>query len=247
VDVEDIATVVLTAAGGITGIAAISFLVTQFVGKSWIESKFQRSLEGFKHQHEIEIQHLRIKVNTLLSGNLKLQEKEFEALTKTWALINDAYSHVSSFVHPLQTLPDLNRHPPERVEEFLNSSRLTESQKNDVRDSGDKTKAFENFAFYYRLSDLETSISKLAKHNVKYAIFFPEEIRGRLEKIARLLNEVKAAKEIGTQHKDFKMQTKSWDDFKNNAQPLYDELENLIRSRLRSHGLAFSESKAKSE
>ena len=58
------------------GAAVISYFIFQFLGKSWIESKFAERLDQLKHQHALELLRLRIEIDSLLSGVLKLQERD---------------------------------------------------------------------------------------------------------------------------------------------------------------------------
>ena len=83
-----------------SGAAGVAFLLFRYLGKSWIESKFSERLEQFKHQQAIEIQRLRVKIDSTLSGVLKIQEKEFETLPEAWSKLDEAYGHVTALVSP---------------------------------------------------------------------------------------------------------------------------------------------------
>jgi hypothetical protein len=50
------------------GAVAIWYLLFQYLGKTWIENKFAQRLDTLKHQHELELQRLRIEIDSLLSG-----------------------------------------------------------------------------------------------------------------------------------------------------------------------------------
>src|ERR1700729_4202931 len=78
---------VLSASAG----GAVAFGLFRFLGKSWVESKFAERLEAFKHQQALEIQRLRVEIESMLSGALKLQELEFEVLPEAWKRLDDAY------------------------------------------------------------------------------------------------------------------------------------------------------------
>lgn len=76
--------------------AVIAFLLFRYLGKSWIESKFSERLEQFKHQQALEIQRLRIEIDSTLSGVLKIQEKEFETLPEAWGKLDEANNLVAA-------------------------------------------------------------------------------------------------------------------------------------------------------
>ena len=84
------------------GAAAVAYLVFQFLGKSWIESKLAQRLEQHKHQQALEIQRLRVEIDAMLSGALKLQEREFATLPEAWAKLDEAYGRVAALVSPVQ-------------------------------------------------------------------------------------------------------------------------------------------------
>lgn len=121
-----------------SGAAGVAFLLFRYLGKSWIESKFSERLEQFKHQQAIEIQRLRVKIDSTLSGVLKIQEKEFETLPEAWSKLDEAYGHVTALVSPLQQYPNLDGMTPARLNEFLDESELFGTQKDEIRQSSAK-------------------------------------------------------------------------------------------------------------
>ena len=96
----------IVAYGG--GAAVIAYFVFQFLGKTWIENKFAQKLDQNRHQQALELQRLRIEIDSMLSGVLKIQEKEFETLPEAWQKLDDAYSQVSSLVSPMQLFPNID-------------------------------------------------------------------------------------------------------------------------------------------
>jgi len=63
------------------GAAAIAYILFQYLGKKWIENKFAERLDQLKHQHALGLQRLRVEIDSMLSGTLKLQEREFQFLS----------------------------------------------------------------------------------------------------------------------------------------------------------------------
>jgi hypothetical protein len=89
------------------GAAAVSYLLFQWLGKKWIENKFSERLEQLRHQQALELQRLRVEIDAMLSGALKLQEKEFSVLPEAWEKLNDAHGLVSWLVSPVQQFATL--------------------------------------------------------------------------------------------------------------------------------------------
>src|SRR5690348_5626061 len=121
----------LIAFGG--GGAAIAYILFQFLGKKWIENKFAGRLEQLRHTQALELQLLRVEIDSLLSGNVRLQEKEFQTLPEAWVKLDEAFGQVSSLVSPYQEYPDIDRMNTRQLEEFLAGTRLTETQKDELR------------------------------------------------------------------------------------------------------------------
>jgi hypothetical protein len=97
--------IVIVGGGG----GVVTYGLLKYFGKKWIDIKFAQQLEGFKHDQAKEIQRLRGQIDAMLSGTLKVQEKEFETLPEAWAKLDEAISHSASLIAPFQTYQDLER------------------------------------------------------------------------------------------------------------------------------------------
>ena len=113
--------------------AAIAYLLFQFLGKSWIDNKFAQRLEQHKHQQALELQRLRVEIDSMLSGALKMQEREFMILPALWEKLDEAYGLATWLTSPAQQYPGVGRMGDEELEEFLSSSKLLETQKSSIR------------------------------------------------------------------------------------------------------------------
>ena len=218
------------------GAAVIAYLLFRYLGKSWIESKFSERLEQFKHQQALEIQRLRIEIDSTLSGVLKIQEKEFETLPEAWRKLDEAYGQVSALVSPLQQYPDLDRMTPAEVEEFLAGSDLLETQKIAIRQSKEKVQTYQESVFWHRLHKVKKACSDLHGYVIRYGIFFPPDVKEKFTKVAEELWSAVSYKEVGKQEKDYKLQNEGWKKIKAEIDPLFKGIESDIHARLQSHG-----------
>jgi len=66
------------------GSAAVAYLLFRHLGQGWIEARFAERLEAFKHEQAKELQRLKVEVESLLSGALKIQDREFAVLPEAW-------------------------------------------------------------------------------------------------------------------------------------------------------------------
>lgn len=221
--------------GGVAGAAGIAYLIFQQLGKSWIESKFSERLEQFKHQQALEIQRLRIEIDSTLSGVLKIQEKEFETLPEAWRKLDEANNQVTALVSPYQQYPDLNRMSSAQLEEFLAKSELFETQKAEIRESRDKVQAYQESIFWHKLFQVKMACSDLDIYVVRYGIFFPPTLKEKFDIIVEKLKSAVSDKEIGKEMQDYKIETEGWKKIKNEIKPLFKAIESDIHARLRSH------------
>lgn len=218
------------------GAAAIAYLVFQFLGKSWIENKFAEKLEQHKHQQALEIQRLRVEIDSMLSGVLRLQEKEFEALPEAWRKLDEAYNRVSALVSPAQQYPNLDGMTQERLEEFLASSELFDTQRDLVRRSSNKVDTYREEIFWHRLHAVKQACTEFHNYVARYGIFFPPDLKGKFAKVSDELWSALNYKAVGHQAKDYEFEHQGWKKIEADIAPLYKAIESDIYVRLHSHG-----------
>lgn len=223
----------LIAYGG--GSAAVAYFIFQWLGKAWIENKFAQRLDQLRHQQALELQRLRVEIDSMLSGALKLQEKEFAVLPEAWAKLDEAHSLVSWLVAPFQQYADVNRMNSTQLGEFLDGTDFHASQKEEVRTAHDKNKAYQDIVFWRRLHKVKNAFSELQIYVARNGIFLPPELESKFKTIAEMLWSAVVSKEVGHEAKDWKMQSKGWDKIKAEAEPLYLDIKAHIQERLQSH------------
>ena len=217
------------------GSAAVAYLLFQWLGKTWIENKFAQRLDQLRHQQALEIQRLRVEIDAMLSGALKLQEKEFSVLPEAWAKLDEAHGLVSWLVSPMQQYANVDRMNAEQLEEFLSGTEFTESQKNEVRNARDKGRTYQDIVFWHRLHKVKGAFGELQTFVARNGIFLPTELEERFSKISEMLWAAVISKEVGHEAKDWKMQNEGWTKIKEETEPLYKEIKAEIQTRLQSH------------
>lgn len=218
------------------GAAGVAYLIFKQLGKSWIDNKFSERLAQFKHEQALEIQRLRIEIDSTLNGVLKIQEKEFETLPEAWQKLDEANNQVAALVSPFQQYPDLKRMTPEQLEEFLAKTELSETQKDDIRESKDKIGTYEKAIFWHKLYQVRMATSELETYVVRYGIFFPPSLKEKFDLIIEKLNLAVGDKQLGNEMHDFEIQNQGWKKVTDEIAPLFKAIESDIHARLRSHG-----------
>lgn len=231
----------MVVAGG--GGAVVALLLFQWLGKTWIENKFAERLEQLKHDQNVVVARLRVEIESMLSGALKFQEREFEVLPGVWDKLDAAFANVSWLVSPLQMNVDVRRMNDVQLEEQLASEEWSESQKQEVRDAhrSDRDKVYSDIQFWYKLNRVKRAFGDFQKYNASNAIFFPLELKEKLKAIEKILWSAITAMQVGKEAEDFKLQNQGWAKVSEEAEVLRSEIELDIRVRLESHMRAAKE------
>lgn len=233
---EVIQTVLASGGGG----AAVAYGLFKYFGSTWLENKFAERLQTHKHEQDKEIQKLRIEIDSLLSGTLKLQERDFQILPEAWQRIHEAYGLTTWLTSPLQQYPDIERLSSPELEEFFKSSWLKDTQKDTLRTTKDKNNKYQEFHFWHFLSKAEQAVRELKQYVSRNGIFFPEQIRGSVDKMVEHLFRATALKESEHEHhkSQEKFDHKELYNLRNDIEALHKSLQHEIASHLRSHGTA---------
>ncbi|MBT4890690.1 MAG: hypothetical protein HON65_14165 [Rhodospirillales bacterium] len=219
------------------GGAGVAYLFFRYLGSSWIENKFATQLEKFKHNQDIEIQRLRIEIDSTLSGTIKLQEMEFGTIPEAWRLLNIANNEVVSLVNPIQRQNNLDRMEEEELEEFLNDTALRDSEKRQVRLAQEKRTKYYELDFYHRFHRVNMACSELNIYVALNGIFFPKEIKQNFESIVEMLHSATNSKMIDQNSIDFTHAGEAWVDVVEKIIPFRKAIEDEIYERLHSHGM----------
>jgi hypothetical protein len=217
------------------GSTATAYLLFQWLGRKWIENKFAQRLDQLRHQQALELSRLRVEIDSMLSGAIKLQEKEFSILPDAWANLDEAHSLVGWLVSPLQQYANVGNMNKDQLEEFLVVTEFSESQKNDVRKAREKDRTYQDILFWHRLHKVKKAFGDLQTFVARNGIFLPPELEEKFTKISEILWSAVISKEVGHEAKDWKMQREGWTKIKDETEPIYKEIKNEIQSRLQSH------------
>lgn len=218
------------------GSAAVAYLLFQWLGKTWIENKFAQRLDQLKHEQALELQRLRVEIDAMLSGAIKLQEKEFSVLPDAWIKLDEAHSLVSWLVSPMQQYANVERMNSVQMEEFLSDTEFTESQKEELRNSRERRRTYQDILFWHRLHKVKAAFADLQSFVARNGIFLTLELEEKFSRISDALWSAVISKEVGHEVKNWKMQSEGWTKIKEETEPLYKDIKREIQSRLQSHG-----------
>ncbi len=221
------------------GSAAVAFLLFQYLGKGWIDARFAERLESFKHEQAKELQRLKVEVESLLSGALKIQDREFTVLPDAWQRLNEAYSLTAWVVSPMQQYPAVGRMTDEELDEFLDASELPGSQRVSVRTAAsgrDRDTKYQEIIFWHRLHKAKVAVSELEKYTISQGLFLPPPMKEKFAEIRPLLWNALTAVEVAHEAEEYKMRSDAWKELQAKAEPLHKSIEAAIEKRIHSHG-----------
>jgi hypothetical protein len=223
----------LIAYGG--GATVIAYFVFQFLGKSWLDNKFEKGLENFKHQKDIEIQKLRIEIESLLSGKIKLQERDFTILPEAWAKLNSAHKNLTFTTSAFQQYPDLRSCTKSEIDEFLVTTDFSKLTKDKIRNAADPLKVYVDVVTRRSITEVRNSIADFKDYVDVNGIFLPLALKQKFAEVAKFMWEAIVAKEVGHDSKDWKMQRESFTSLEKDIRPKIKIIEDDINDVLSSH------------
>lgn len=162
------------AAGG--GAAVIVYLALKFLGKSAVEHWFKLQIEHSKNEHATALQRYKTKLDSLLSGAVKLQEHEHLIVPKVWGLLIDLRLRFQSLTNPFFDDKNLDSMTPMVLEEFLETTLLSESQKESIRSSDKKLIAYKHELFPMNVRTTVSAANKFREALLKNQIFIEPDL-----------------------------------------------------------------------
>jgi hypothetical protein len=220
----------LLVAGG--GGAVVTWLFIKLFAEGWLNSKFERQLQTYKHAQEREIEELRFRINSMFDRKTKLHQQEFEIVPEAWSRLVEAHAQVNAFTSFLQSYPDLSRMNPTQREEFLKESKLANWQQSELMASSDKNKYYQKAIFFHRSSECRNKCRELHVYTKSKGIFLPEDIRDAFIKLDGIIWNALIEHEINEEEEIRPRERSSMIVFDSTGKQLLDEIESLVRRRL---------------
>lgn len=187
------------AAGG--GGAVIAWAIFAKFGDRWLEHRFAKRLEAFKHEEAKELEHLRHQITSLFSRISKIHEKEFEVLPTAFLYLHKAYGACFALSSALQQFPALNRMGDSHFAEFVEACRLPAFRKQELRtlQGADRDEYYQRWIFWTDIAEAKSLQKDFRNFLVMNRIFMTENLRKQFTEIDRLIFSVLTAQEIDRQ------------------------------------------------
>jgi hypothetical protein len=214
------------------GAVAIAYAAFRTLTVKWLDNRFAERLASYKHAQAKEIEELRFQINSLFDRLTKLHQKEFEVLPEAWARLYDAYWKAASFLACVRSYPDLDKMTEAHRNEFIQSCKLLEWQKAEVREAANKGDCYQKFITWHEFADAQEAAIESHTYVQTNGIFLTQEMRDQFNRVDDLIWKALKARESILKNG----YRSSWDDkvtaFEEEAKPLIKELEEKVRRRL---------------
>jgi hypothetical protein len=119
---------------GATVIVLLGIVPTK-LGDKFLGHIFDRKLSDIKHKHDRDIVRLHADLDHLADRGVRSNEKEFQAIEIAWKSFVDAYAATTACAVAFSRHPDLAHLKDEDTKRYLESTGLSEQQRNKVMEA----------------------------------------------------------------------------------------------------------------
>lgn len=219
------------------------WLFSQKTAERWIDAHFAKRQKEFEHEQAKELQRLKVRLDTVVQGALKLQEREFKIIPEAWEKISEALGLALWLSAPFQQTIDLEYMSEAEIAEFLEKSELLETQKSRLReaDRRERNEIYREIEARIRHARCRNALSDADRFIKANGLFMPEGLKAQFSMLVELIWECLVSYQVGSQAKDYKMINEGWKSLKEKGEPLHAEIETVIRSRLSEQAMLSDE------
>jgi hypothetical protein len=237
--------------GGIVGAAVIAAAasypfwlphISKFIA-GWMDRRFKKQMQDADHAFQEKVRHVQSAIDRELDRARKLQDREFEALSKAWEILHETFWRTREATNRAYQVVDLAAMQEDQLVEFVASLDFPVWRKKQLLEmihGGDEDEAIQK---YYvkgwrtkQYSECKKWRFKLVQYIDRKGIFMQPEIKDRFEKLQQLIAD--ALLEFELRIRDIDVQFNPYDEhthadaLRAAEKGLYVELENLIRQRI---------------
>ncbi|WP_146744864.1 hypothetical protein [Herbaspirillum rubrisubalbicans] len=215
------------------------FLMSKYA-EQWIKNKFDVSLETLRHEQAKTMSMLKIDVDSVLAGRIKIQEREFESLGTAWQMLSDLMVVMSGFMAPGRIESSFARFSDADWTEFLerHGAQLSEIDKRRILGSANRSEAYHEVEYWRELGECARLENDVRIYLAKFGIFMPAEIVTRMEEIALAAKSVINHHRVTPYSDRYRIYEQYLNRYQDGFKGPYDRLQATIKGRLASHGLA---------
>jgi hypothetical protein len=225
---------------GLVASSGVLYGLFKLIGEKWIEHRFTIQLEGFKAERQKALEEFRSeqqqgleRLRHLLSSRIsRIHEKEFEVLPKAWFLLHQASGSAFQAVLAFNQYPSFANMPEELFEEFVAKSRLTDYQKQMLRQTKDRRKYYREAMEVIEIHDWKETNRLFNNYLIENRIFMTDELRSKFNAVSDALSKAL----IDFENRNITRDGSLWHSAETAVAELrskIDEVEKAVQKRLR--------------
>jgi hypothetical protein len=215
----------------------------QHLSGKWLDNRFAEKLKAVERKHDVMVRHLQSSIDRELDRARKLQDREFEALSKAWEVLHETFWRTREATNRGYTVNDTAAMQDDQKEEFITNLDFPGWRKKELFEMIYGGAQDEVIQKYYekgwrtnQYSECQRWRTKLVKYIDRKGIFMQPEIKERFDKMHQLVSD--ALLEFQLRIRDIEVPVNRYDEhIRSDAlraaeTGLYVELETMIRERL---------------
>jgi hypothetical protein len=163
-----------------------------FIGRALlkrVERKNSLELEKLKDENNQQIEELKVRLDHLRDRGVRSNEREFQAIAAAWDHFLDAYAATMQCAVSFNQHPDFQRLTDTDAKQYLDSSELSERQRDQVMSAADRNRAFSRCIEINQINAAGRAIYNARNLIGKQAIFIPDDLLASFEANMRKLSE----------------------------------------------------------
>lgn len=228
--------VLLSGGGG----AAVAYAAFRMLGEKWLDSKFAGRLQALRHEHERQLEGIRLRGSQSLDRSTRLSEREFDNTAEAWSLVTDANMRTLRALPGYRQYEDVGRLSDELVELVARQHNFADWEVAELLGKPND----QRFAYYverntlHEIDDAKKAIGKASGHLTRNALFIDKDIHAELTEFLdwafRAMIDWEIVREIrqGPGAVDALKEIRRDDEtFRKESEAKVAELEDLVRSR----------------
>lgn len=201
------------------GPVAIAYLVFIFLARRTVEGWFEKRLRKFEHD-----------LNCIFNRVSKIHEMEFQVLPEAWRRLDNLLDFIRQFIRETNQIPELDRMPPDQLDEFLTKQNLTEDGRQNIRRAPSK-----GGQWFFEMSERAgNACLEFQDYISKNAIFLSSDLKSEFksaEEAVRTAWAVRTAAQGAKEH--WESMAEAYRIMNDKLPPIMERIERLVQKRLR--------------
>jgi hypothetical protein len=217
---------------GLGGFVGAALLLPTKLGEAIFSYRLGKALEGFKAEQSRELERLKEQLSHVGDRGKRSNEKEYDALSETWNQFVDVLSLTERAIAQFVEFPDLNRADETDAKRFLDSTDLSEQQREDVLRAADKNSAYSGSVRWLAIAKAHNQIFEFRASLKKRSIFIPGSLVSQFEEAVEFCSKAEVTEAMRFRNPNSSIGFDASLAFLRDKEKVFSALRDLTRERL---------------